>query len=404
MKKRIKYIFSGILLAGMLMGCSVQGQQEAVAEESPRLIVADEEQSQEPMRELFEDPYGDYQEDGGEIAFVSDGTIMDGGYNEAIYEGIRTYALAAGISFSYYNAEEDNLEGHLESMEYAILNHAQIVVCAGYDFRQSVAELQDRYPEVSFLLIDGVPEDMDGNQVEICDNVHCVSFREEESGYLAGYLAVLEGYRRLGFIGGKEEPSVIRYGYGFLQGVDDAAKEMGIKDVAVKYWYGGTFQPEEEIFQKAQRWYAEGTEVIFACGGFLWKSVLEAAVKESGMVIGADIDQCDQSEHFLTSAVKDIANAVVISLDNYYAAGRKWTEEFAGQSVQYGMEDHCTGIPVSGTKWRFRNVTMEKYFEIYTQIKQGKIIVSDEAGGKPKTSVLVEYMGEDDSCTINRGK
>lgn len=274
MIKRMKYIIFGILLAGMLIGCSEQKQQETVAEERTQITTEDSDQFQkdaeemDPMHELFEDSYGDYQENGGEIAFVSDGTIMDGGYNEAMYEGIRTYALAAGISFSYYNAEEGNIEGHLESMEYAILNHAKIVVCAGYDFGQSVGVLQDQYPEVSFLLIDGIPEDEYGNPVEIGDNVHCVSFREEESGYLAGYLAVLEGYRSFGFIGGKEEPPVMRYGYGFLQGVDAAAREMKLKDVAVKYWYAETFQPEKEIYGKALEWYAEGTEVIFACGGF----------------------------------------------------------------------------------------------------------------------------------------
>lgn len=396
MMKSMTYLFLAVLFMGMLAGCSKAEHRETAMTESKQDVSGTEQfmgdaEEADPMQELFEDPYGDYQEDGGEIAFVSDGMIMDGGYNEAIYEGIRTYALAAGISFSYYNAEEGNLEGHFESIKYAILNHAQIVVCAGYDFRHSVAELQDRYPEVSFLLIDGVPEDMDGNPVEISDNVHCATFREEESGYLAGYLAVLEGYRNLGFIGGKEEPAVMRYGYGFLQGIDEAAKELEIKDVTVKYWYGGTFQPAKEIYGKAQKWYAEGTEVVFACGGSLWESVLEAAREKPGMLIGADVDQSEDSELFLTSAMKDIANAVVISLDNYYAAGRKWPEEFAGQSVRYGITDQCTGIPVLGSEWRFQNVTIDEFYEIYKKVKQGKLPVSDEIGRRPKVSVMVEY-------------
>lgn len=128
----------------------------------------------------------------------------------------------------------------------------------------------------------------------------------------------------------------------------------------------------------------------------LWKSVLEAAGEKSGILIGADVDQSGKSELFLTSAVKDISNAVVISLDNYYAAGQKWTEEFAGQNVRYGMTDNCTGIPVLGTEWRFQNVTMERFFQIYTQIKQGKITVSDETDRKPQTVVSVEYVGRED--------
>lgn len=397
LKKKIIGSVAGVLLAGFLAACNgseqemVSGEVQSTEVDIEILKKQKEAAQVDPMEELLRDHYGDYQEKGGEIAFVSDGVVMDGGYNEAIYEGVQMYALAAGVSFSYYNVEEDNLEGHIEIVEHAILNQAKVVVCAGYDFQEAVGELQDIYPEVSFLLIDGVPVDTQGESVEIEENVHCVSFKEEESGYLAGYMAVLEGYHNLGFIGGKEEPPVIRYGYGYLQGIDDAAREMELVDVTVNYWYAGTFQSAEEICEEAAQWYAEGTEIIFACGGFLYESVLEAANKEGGLLIGVDVDQNERSERILTSAVKDIANAVVISLDDYYAAGRKWSEVFAGQNVRYGVEDNCVGIPVLETEWRFKNVTMEKFYELYTQVRQGKISVSDETDRQPQVSVTVNY-------------
>lgn len=320
---------------------------------------------------------------------MSDGIVMDGGYNETIYEGIQMYGLAAGASFSSYNMEEDHFEEPLEIINYAISNQAKVVVCAGYDFSEAIGKLQDMYPEVSFLLIDGVPEDEKGNLLKIADNVHCASFREEESGYLAGYLAVLEGYRSFGFIGGKEDPSVIRYGYGYLQGIDAAAEELELEDVTVNYWYSGTYQASREIYEKAVKWYKEGTELIFACGGSLYESVLGAAEEEDGLLIGADVDQYKISKRFLTSAVKDIANAVVLSLDDYYASGRKWSEEYAGQSIRYGAERNCVGIPVLETEWRFKNVTVEKYYDVYAQMKQGKISVSDETDIRPQISVTV---------------
>lgn len=398
MKKKIIGSLAGLFLAGVLAGCNGSEQRETVSEEVRETAVDIETQEKQreaarinPMEELLEDYYGDYQEKGGEIAFVSDGVVMDGNYNEAIYEGIQMYALSAGVSFSYYNVEEDNFEGHLETVEDAILNQAKIVVCAGYDFQEAVGELQDDYPEVSFLMIDGVPVDTQGRPIEIKENVHCVLFKEEESGYLAGYMAVLEGYRNLGFIGGKEEPSVIRYGYGFLQGIDDAAREMELSDVTVNYWYAGTFQSDEEICEQATQWYAEGTEIIFACGGFLYTSVLEAANKEDGLLIGVDVDQNELSERFLTCAEKDIANAIVISLDDYYAAGRKWSEAFAGQDVRYGVEDNCTGIPVLKTEWRFKYATMEDFYVLYTRVKQGEISVSDKTDRQPQVSVMVNY-------------
>ena len=399
MKRKIAGSMAILLLAGMLAGCNGEEAQETASEEMQSPVVDIEIQKQQkeaaqvdPMADLLKDHYGDYQETGGEIAFVSDGVVMDGNYNEVIYEGIQMYALAAGVSFSYYNVEEDNLEGHVETVEDAILNDAKVVVCAGYDFQEAVGELQDVYPDICFLLIDGVPVDTQGEPLEIEDNVHCVSFKEEESGYLAGYMAVLEGYRNLGFIGGKEEPPVIRYGYGYLQGIDDAAKELGLKDVTVNYWYAGTFQSSEEICGEAVRWYEEGTEVIFACGGFLYESVLEAAGREKGLLIGVDVDQNKRSEYFLTSAVKDIANAVVISLDDYFAEGGKWSEAFAGQSVRYGMKDNCAGIPMLETEWKFQHVTMKKCYEMYTQIGQGKIFVSEEIEELPGVAVTVKYL------------
>lgn len=399
MKKRTIYYLGSIFLAVMLMGCAGTGQQETLSEktqaDAENLDIQKMQEYAEgidSMEELLKDRYGDYQESGGEIAFVSDGTVMDGGYNEAIYEGIQMYALAAGVSFSYYNVEEDDFEGHLKSIEHAVLNKAGVVVCAGYDFQEAVGELQDIYPQVSFLLIDGVPSDIDGDPVEIEDNVHCVSFQEEDAGYLAGYLAVLEGCRSLGFIGGKEEPAVIRYGYGYLQGIDDAAQELALEDVTVNYWYAGTFQPNQEAYEKAIQWYEEGTEIIFVCGGFLYQSVLAAANTEDGLLIGVDVDQSKISKRFLTSAVKDIANAVVISLDNYYASGGEWSEEFAGQSVRYGIEDSCVGIPVLGTEWRFQNVTMQEFYEVYKQVKLEQVTVSDEIDERPQMSVTVRYM------------
>ncbi|MDE5910528.1 MAG: BMP family ABC transporter substrate-binding protein [Lachnospiraceae bacterium] len=398
-RKKIADSMMILLLAGMLAGCNGEGAQETISEEAKTPLVDIEIQKQqreaarvEPMADLLKDHYGDYQEKGGEIAFVSDGVVMDGNYNEVIYEGVQMYALAAGVSFSYYNVEEDNLEGHVDTVENAIVNNAKVVVCAGYDFQEAVGELQNVYPDISFLLIDGVPVDTDGEPLEIEDNVHCVSFKEEESGYLAGYMAVLEGYRNLGFIGGKEEPPVIRYGYGYLQGIDDAARELELEDVTVNYWYAGTFQSSEEICKEAERWYEEGTEVIFACGGFLYESVLEAARRENGLLIGVDVDQNERSQYFLTSAVKDIANAVVISLDDYFAEGGKWSEAFAGENVRYGVEDNCTGIPVLETEWKFQRVTMEKFYEVYTQVRQGEKTVSEEIEERPQVSVAVKYL------------
>lgn len=401
-RKIVSILLCTALLLSMLTGCSYAGGREHSLTEVDNTVENDTEDVDEqktppdnswsdPMKELLQDHYKDYQEKGGEIAFVLDGPIVDGSYNKDIYEGIQGYALAAGISFSTYVVDEVAQEEYRKTIESAIADHARIIICAGDEFGETVGELQEIYPEVAFLLIDGVPVDESGEPVAIADNVHCVSFHEEEAGYLAGYMAVLEGYRRLGFIGGEEVPSVIRYGYGYLQGINDAAEDIGVEDIAVNYWYAETFESDSRISEKALEWYAGGTEIIFACGGDLYESVLEAADREDAMLIGVDVDQSGISERFLTSAVKGTSKAVIIALDDFYATGKQWSEAAAGQEVQYGVQDNCTGIPTMNTEWRFKNVSMEEYYGVCKRIKSGEILVSDETDVQPKVSFTVNF-------------
>lgn len=406
MKKRILLIVTGLFIIGMIAGCSGSKQQESVSKDEQMPIEEEteitedtkttekeaessEEQKTNPLVELLQDPYGNYQSEGGEIAFVVGGAVMDGSFNGAIYDGVRIYASSAGVSFSYYVAEEDKPDAYRESIEHAVESRAKIIVGAGLSMEEAVGELQDKYPDIAFLLLDGVPIDAEGKTVQMADNVHCVSFREEESGYLAGYMTVLEGYHKLGFIGGKEVPSVMRYGYGYLQGIEDAMQDTGAEDVTVEYWYSNSYEPDDAITEVAMGWYAEGTEVIFACGGHLYESVCMAAEQKDGWMIGVDVDQSKLSDRILTSAIKNTSNAVIISLDDYYAAGMRWPADLAGQESIYGIEDNCTGIPLYNTEWRFQHVTMDDLYKVYKRIKAGEIEISDDITELPQVSYTV---------------
>ena len=108
---------------------------------------------------------------------------------------------------------------------------------------------------------------------------------------MAGYAAVKLGYKKLGFLGGMAVPAVVRYGYGFVQGVDAAAAELGLTDVAVKYAYGNQFYGDADITAAMDVWYGADTEVVFACGGGIFTSAGESAKKYGKKVIGVDVDQ-----------------------------------------------------------------------------------------------------------------
>lgn len=395
---------TGLLLILFLTGCGNPAQETASsaendAQEETQQETGEEEESgsgiemtswRESVQKMFEDPYGDYQETGGEIAFLTDGSVEDGGYNEAIYNGVRMYALGAGTSFSYYHADPNAPESYREVVQQAVEDEAGLIVCAGDVFGEAVGAMQETYPQTSFLLVDAVPHDEEQEEVPIAENVHCVLFHEEQAGYLAGYMAVWEGYRNLGFIGGREEPAVQRYGYGYLQGINAAAKDLSLTDVAVNYWYAGTYTADIAVREKADEWYGNGTQIIFACGGGLYESVLEAAENQDGLMIGVDVDQCRVSDRVLTSAVKNIGSAVTDALDEYYAAGG-WSDEDAGQVKRYGVEEGCAAIPVVDTEWRFQEIPTTHFFEIYKQMKRGDRTVSDATDMLPEVAVLVNY-------------
>lgn len=339
------------------------------------------------------DYYHDYKEVGGAVALITDkSSIADKGFNEDAYKGIRIYAQAAGISYSFYSAKSDTEAAYLNAVNTAIKNNAGLIVCAGSHFSKAVGAVQDSHPDIDFLLLDSVPSDESGNEAPIAENVHCITYHEEQAGYLAGYMATLEGFTSLGFIGGEELPSVTRYGYGFLQGIDDAADAFGLdEEINVKYWYSGTFNPDKEIEDTASEWYASGTEVIFVCGGNIYESVLAAAEEYDSRLIGVDVDQSSISDRFLTSAMKGVQNSVILALDEYHAAGGIWPKELAGKSEAYGTNDACIELPVSKEAWRFQNITVEDYLNIYTLMKQEKLSVSDDISVMPDVDIHVDY-------------
>lgn len=408
-----------LLMSGLLTACGTPASETAAPGENAADTAeetAAKEQSgdtedvemsswRESVQKMFEDPYGDYRETGGEIAFLTDGAVEDGGYNEAVYNGVRMYALGAGVSFSYYCADPEEPESYSEQMEKAVQDGAKIIVCAGYRFGETVGDLQIAYPQISFLLVDAVPHNAADEEGPIKENVHCILFHEEQAGYLAGYMAVWEGYRNFGFIGGsfvdhdltdpvlgyrKEETSVLRYGYGYLQGIDAAAKDLSLDDVTVNYWYADTFSVDSAVRERAASWYGNGVQVIFACGSGLYESVLEAADEQDGLLIGVDVDQSRISERFLTSAVKNIGTAVTDALDIFYALGG-WSETEAGQVRYYGVEEGCAAIPVVDTEWRFKEIPVTHFFEIYKQMKRGDRTVSDATDAPPQVAVSVNY-------------
>ena len=167
-------------------------------------------------------------------------------------------------------------------------------------------------------------------------------------------------------MGGMAVPAVVRYGYGFVQGAEAAATEMGIPSVDMKYHYTGNFDASPEAQTLAASWYAEGTEVIFGCGGSVGNSVMSAAEAAGTKVIGVDVDQSSESDTVITSAMKGLSAAVTTTLDQYYKG------EFpGGQNLVYAADMDGVQLPMATSK--FTKFTQADYDAVFAKLAKNEI-------------------------------
>lgn len=331
------------------------------------------------------------------VALVTDvGNIDDKSFNQGAWEGVVKFCEANGMKqgegYNYYRPSEDSTEARVETIKTAIGDGANAIVCPGYLFEEAIYLVQGDYPNVMFLLLDGEPHDASYVDYKTAENTHNILYQEEQAGFFAGYAAVKDGYKKLGFLGGMAVPAVVRYGYGFVQGANLAAEEMGIADqVSVKYWYCGGFAPTDDIKIKMAGWFTDGTEVVFSCGGGIYLSAVAAATEANGKVIGVDVDQSAESECIITSAMKGLTNSVVIALEDLKANNGKWSAAYAGQTAVLGAADDCVGLPTAEGSWRLNTFTVDEYNKLFESVKSGAVVISNDTEVEPAVTIAVDY-------------
>ena len=337
------------------------------------------------------------------LAMITDsGDITDQSFNQTTYEACKAWAEANGVDFTYYKPDSDSDEARNASVDQAVAGGANVIMMPGYMFAAAVVAQSDLYPDVKFVALDvsagdicekGVgegydynPDNWDVTEYYNTDNVYCCTYQEEISGYMAGYAAVKLGYKHLGFLGGMSVPAVTRFGYGYVQGINDAAKELGIAgEVEVEYVCGGQFYGDADITGAMDTWYGtKGVEIVFACGGGIFTSAAEAAVKTGGKVIGVDSDQApiiDQTQEGLTvtSAMKGLSTTVNTVLTDIQDG--KWSD-YAGKIDNLGMvseipEENFVQLPTASTQWG-DGFTEEDYKTLVKAIYNGEVKISND--------------------------
>ena len=328
---------------------------------------------------------------GYELALITDiGTIDDKSFTQGSWEGLKKYAEEEGITYKYYKPAGKDTDSKIDSIYLAISSGAKLIVTPGYLFEPAIYKVQDIHPEINFVLLDGTPQDGTYTDFRIEKNVYAVLYAEEEAGFLAGYGVVKEGYTNLGVMGGMAEPAVIRFGYGFVQGADYAAKELGVKNIKIDYTYIGGYEPTPEVQTKASSWFIKGVQVIFAPSGGAGNSVMSAAEQNKGYVVGVDVDQSVESPTVITSAMKMIGESVYNAIDEFYKGNFP-----GGNSVILDAKVHGIGLPMETSK--FKNFTKEDYDNIYKKLVDGSVEILKDTDAKdvsqlPLDNVKVNFI------------
>ena len=335
------------------------------------------------------------------VAMVTDyGDITDQSFNQTTYEACKAFADANNVPFAYYKPAGDSDAERIAMIEKAIDDGYNVIVLPGFAFANAVAGTAPSNTDVKFIALDVAEFDLisAGLTADTMKNVYAAVYREELCGYMAGYAAVKMGYTKLGFLGGMAVPAVQRYGYGYVQGADAAAKELGIT-IDMNYIYGGLFYGTADITAVMDTWYQGGTQVVFACGGGIYTSAVDAALKVQGAkVIGVDVDQAgviagyaqqDNKDLTITSAMKGLYPTTVDTLTDVIVNGN-W-EKYAGKVEALGLvsgtdpEANYVQIPMDSTQW-CDAFTQDNYKAMVKAMFDGTIVVSDDVSAMPATT------------------
>ena len=352
-------------------------ETEAAATEAPAAAA-----SADDVPDEMTSADGKYQ-----IAFVTDvGQLKDKSFNQGTFDGVKLYAAQNGKSYKYYQpagGDQATDDDRYDAMKLAADNGAEVIVCAGFMQGNALAKAAAEFTDVKFVFIDGWAMGM--------NNVAGICFREEQCGYLAGYAAVMDGYTKLGFCGGGGGTNAAcdRYGYGFVQGADAAAAELGVQvEMNYSWLYGSSFQASNELQTMAAGWYTNGTEVIFACGGSMFQSIAAAASAEDCAVIGVDVDQSFESPTVITSAMKGIGEAAQQALKA--AESEDSWNAFIGDgntSITLGAAEGAVGLPTA--TWSLEGWTVADYEAKLADIVSGKVVVDNADVPEPASTANV---------------
>jgi basic membrane protein A len=372
--KKVRFLVLGLLIVVLaLSACTPQAAEEPVVEEPVvEEPVVEEPVAEEPEVEEVEEPVVEETEEEvvaepPKIALVPAGRVGKEGFMFLSGEGYKR--AVAEFGFEERILESEVAEEWERNVRTAAQDDYQLIVGVGNTMSDAIANVAPEFPDTMFALVDGNPGG---------DNVVGLIAQEQEGSFLAGALAAmmttetsLEGINEekiVGFVGGMEVPSVVRWFSGFEQG----AKYID-PDIEVKISYVGSFNDPAKSKELALAMFNEqGVDILMSVAGGPGDAGVFEAVEETGKYgIGADIDWDQQVPgQVLTSVLKKTDVAV------YDIIARFIEGNFEAGEVMYGVTSGVMDITdMSAMGDAIPQSVKDTIVEIKEKIASGEIVV-----------------------------
>jgi basic membrane protein A len=310
--RRTLTLLLALLLAAVLAGCGGSDDGETSgATTAPA-------QEEEPLR----------------VGLITDlGQLDDNGFNELAYRGLQRAEEELGIEGRV--VESASAADYIPNMTSLARDGYDLVIGVGFAQGDAIGKVAQRFPEVKFAIIDVDQAFVPGKPA----NVQGLLFREEEVGYLVGYLAALEEKRRSGAdvisaVGGMKEPPVDRFIAGYFAGA-----EAAVPGIRVLHDYSQDWDDQAKCKELALNQIARGSHVVFQVAGGCGLGALNAAKERDVWGIGVDADQSFLGPHILTSAQKGVDAAVFLTIEAVQDGS--WE---GGGNATFGLAEEGVGL------------------------------------------------------------
>jgi basic membrane protein A len=295
------------------------------------------------------------------VGLITDlGQLDDNGFNELAYRGLQRAEDELGIQGRV--VESASAADYIPNMTSLARQGYDMIIGVGFAQGDAVGKVAQRFPDTKFAIVDVDQAFVPGKPA----NVQGLLFREEEVGYLVGYLAGLvekerEGKDAISAVGGVKEPPVDRFIAGYFAGAEKAAP-----GITLMHDYSQTWDDQAKCKELALDQIARGSHVVFQVAGGCGLGALNAAGERDVWGIGVDADQSFLGPHILTSAQKGVDAAVFLTIKGVQDGTWK-----GGGNATFGLEEEGVGLGEVSPEVAEEHV--DEVEEIAEQIASGEI-------------------------------